>query len=83
MGNNVVAERFIISSGTEVSDHAVVTNCFIGQGCVLSKHYSAINSLFFSNCQGFNGEACSVFAGPFTVSHHKSTLLIAGLFLVL
>ncbi len=80
VGNNVVAERFIISSGTEVSDHAVVTNCFIGQGCVLSKHYSAINSLFFSNCQGFNGEACSVFAGPFTVSHHKSTLLIAGLF---
>ncbi len=80
VGNNVVAERFIISSGTEVSDHAVVTNCFVGQGCVLSKHYSAINSLFFSNCQGFNGEACSVFAGPFTVSHHKSTLLIAGLF---
>ncbi len=80
IGNNVVAERFIISSGAEVSDHAVVTNCFIGQGCILSKHYSAINSLFFSNCQGFNGEACSIFAGPFTVSHHKSTLLIAGLF---
>lgn len=80
IGNNVVAERFIISSGSEVSDHAVVTNCFIGQGCVLSKHYSAINSLFFSNFQGFNGEACSIFAGPFTVSHHKSTLLISGMF---
>ncbi len=80
IGYNVVAENFIISSGSEVSDHAVITNCFVGQGCILSKHYSAINSLFFCNCQGFNGEACSVFAGPFTVSHHKSTLLIAGMF---
>ena len=38
------------------------------------------DSLFFSNCQGENGEACSIFAGPFTVTHHKSTLLIAGMF---
>ena len=37
-------------------------------------------SLFFSNCQGENGEACAIFAGPFTVTHHKSTLLIAGMF---
>ncbi|MBQ5923015.1 MAG: DUF4954 family protein, partial [Alistipes sp.] len=27
-----------------------------------------------------NGEACAIFAGPFTVTHHKSTLLIAGMF---
>jgi carbonic anhydrase/acetyltransferase-like protein (isoleucine patch superfamily) len=80
LGYNVVAENFIISSGSEVNDHAVITNCFIGQGCMLGKHYSAINSLFFCNFQGFNGEACSIFAGPFTVSHHKSTLLIAGMF---
>jgi hypothetical protein len=42
--------------------------------------YSATDSLFFSNCHGENGEACSIFAGPFTVTHHKSTLLIAGMF---
>jgi hypothetical protein len=42
--------------------------------------YSATDSLFFSNCQGENGEACAIFAGPFTVTHHKSTLLIAGMF---
>jgi hypothetical protein len=36
--------------------------------------------LFFSNCQGENGEACALFAGPYTVTHHKSTLLIAGMF---
>ncbi|HPS14150.1 MAG TPA: DUF4954 family protein, partial [Prolixibacteraceae bacterium] len=44
------------------------------------KNYSAENSLFFANCQGFHGEACSIFAGPFTVTHHKSTLLIAGMY---
>jgi hypothetical protein len=75
-----VAENFIVSSGSEVSDHTVISNCFVGQGCILSKHYSAIHSVFFANCQGFNGEACSIFAGPFTVTHHKSTLLIAGMF---
>jgi hypothetical protein len=80
IGYNVVAENFIISSGSEVSDHTVISNCFVGQGCILSKHYSAIHSVFFANCQGFNGEACSIFAGPFTVTHHKSTLLIAGMF---
>lgn len=79
-GYNVVAENFIVSSGSEVSDHTVISNCFVGQGCILSKHYSAIHSVFFANCQGFNGEACSIFAGPFTVTHHKSTLLIAGMF---
>jgi hypothetical protein len=36
--------------------------------------------LFFANCGGFHGEACSIFAGPYTVTHHKSTLLIAGIF---
>jgi len=80
IGYNVVAENFIISSGAEISDHAVISSCFIGQGCLLGKHYSAIHSVFFANCQGFNGEACSIFAGPFTVTHHKSTLLIAGMF---
>ena len=52
----------------------------VGQACRLGHNYSASDSLFFSNCQGENGEACAIFAGPFTVTHHKSTLLIAGMF---
>ena len=56
------------------------SRCFIGQNCRLGHTYSATDSLFFSNCQGENGEACAIFAGPFTVTHHKSTLLIAGMF---
>ncbi|HAH23155.1 MAG TPA: DUF4954 domain-containing protein [Prolixibacteraceae bacterium] len=80
LGAGILAENFIVSSGAEISDGVIISNCFIGQGCILGKQYSAENSLFFANCQGFLGEACSVFGGPYTVSHHKSTLLIAGMF---
>ncbi len=80
IGNDVIMDHFIICSGSKVNDAAVIDKCFIGQGCTLSKQYSAENSLFFANCGGYHGEACSIFAGPFTVTHHKSTLLIAGIF---
>jgi len=58
----------------------ILDGCFVGQSVKLGKQYSAENSAFFANCEGFHGEACSIFAGPYTVTHHKSTLLIAGLF---
>jgi hypothetical protein len=80
LGAGILAQNFIVSSGSEIADGAILSNCFIGQGCVLGKQYSAENSLFFANCQGFHGEACSIFGGPYTVTHHKSTLLIAGMF---
>lgn len=80
IGQGVILENFIVCSGTRITDSTLVSNCFVGQGCILDKHYSAVESAFFANCQGFHGEACSIFAGPYTVSHHKSTLLIAGLF---
>ena len=80
VGCEVVMKDFIISSGSTVDEGAMLTRCFVGQGCVLGHGYSASDSLFFSNCHGENGEACAVFAGPYTVTHHKSTLLIAGMF---
>jgi UDP-3-O-[3-hydroxymyristoyl] glucosamine N-acyltransferase len=80
IGYGVIAEDFIICSGSTVDDGAMLARCFVGQACVLSHSYSASDSLFFSNCHGENGEACAVFAGPYTVTHHKSTLLIAGMF---
>lgn len=80
LGAGILAENFIVSSGSEISDGTILSNCFVGQGCILGKQYSAENSLFFANCQGFHGEACSIFGGPYTVTHHKSTLLIAGMF---
>jgi len=80
IGSGVKCNDFIISSGTEITDSTLVSRCFIGQGCIMGKHYSALDSLFFANCQGFHGEATAIFAGPYTVSHHKSSLLIAGMF---
>jgi hypothetical protein len=80
IGPGVYAEDFVVASGSTISDGTIISHCFVGQGCVLAKQYSAENSVFFANCGGFHGEACSIFAGPYTVTHHKSTLLIAGLF---
>jgi len=80
LGSGVKCMDFIISSGVEIGDSTLVDKCFVGQGTIFDKHYSAGESLFFSNCQGMHGEACAIFAGPYTVTHHKSTLLIAGMF---
>ena len=80
IGHNVMAEDFIISSGACITDGAALIRCFVGQACHLGHLFSAHDSLFFSNCQGENGEACAVFAGPYTVTMHKSSLLIAGMF---
>ena len=80
IAHGVIADDFIICSGSHVADNTSLERCFVGQCCHLGHGYSASDALFFSNCQEENGEACAIFAGPFTVTHHKSTLLIAGMF---
>ena len=80
IGEGVIADDFIICSGSSVDDNVTLERCFIGQACIMGHSYSASDSLFFSNCHEENGEACAIFAGPYTVTHHKSTLLIAGMF---
>ena len=80
LGYSVICTDFIISSGSRVESGTALSRCFVKQACTLSHGYSASDSLFFSNCHGENGEACAIFAGPFTVTHHKSTLLIASQF---
>jgi hypothetical protein len=80
IGSGVVAKYFIIQSGSSITDGALLDHCFIGQGAKIGKQYSIENSAFFSNCEGFHGEAVSIFAGPYSVTHHKSTLLIAAMF---
>ena len=80
IGVKVIAEDFIIAESSSVTGGALLSEVFVGQGCRIGRQYSAENSVFFANCEAFHGEACSIFAGPYTVTHHKSTLLIAGLF---
>ena len=80
IGMGVILDNSIVSTNCKVFDGALIYACFIGQGCEIGEQFSAENSLFFSNCIGLHGEACSIFAGPFTVTHHKNTLLIAGMY---
>jgi hypothetical protein len=80
VGENVIAKNFIILSGSKVDGGALVDKCFVGQGVEIGKQFSAENSLFFANSEAFHGEAVSIFGGPYTVTHHKSSLLIAGMY---
>lgn len=76
VGDAVILEHVIILSDSKVEDAVQMDNCFVGQGCHIGRLYSAANSLFFANCFFENGEACAYFAGPYSVSHHKATLMI-------
>ena len=80
IGDAVIAKDFIVAEGAHVVGGAIVQKSFVGQGCRVGNQFSAENCLFFANCEAFHGEAVSFFAGPYTVTHHKSTLLIGGMF---
>lgn len=80
VGVNVVAKDFILTSGSLVDEGAVLVRTFVGQGTKISRLFSAHDSLFFANCTCENGESAAVFGGPYTVTVHKSSLLIAGMF---
>ena len=77
IGDNVILEHVIVLSDSHIGDAAQLDYCFVGQGCHIGRMFSATQSLFFANCHFENGEACALFAGPYSVSHHKATLLIA------
>lgn len=79
VGTGVIAKDFIIAEGAHVTDATRLSRCFVGQRVRLENGFSAVDSVFFANSHFEQGEACSVFAGPFSVSHHKATLLIAGM----
>lgn len=77
VGNDVDAEDFIVEDGY-VDAGTLLRRCYVGQGVELQKRFTAHDSLFFANCSLENGEACAILAGPYTVSMHKSSLLIGG-----
>ncbi len=75
VGKGVDAENFIIEDAV-VSGGSLLRNTYVGQGSVIDKGFTSHDSLFFANCSMENGEACAVLAGPYSVSMHKSSLLI-------
>lgn len=76
VGTNVIASDFIFAHQSTVDTAARLDHVFVGEGSRVANGFSAHHSLIFSNCILENGEAAALFAGPFTVSMHKSTLLI-------
>jgi carbonic anhydrase/acetyltransferase-like protein (isoleucine patch superfamily) len=80
IGSGVILRNFIVSEGAVVDSGACMERVFVGQGVTAGGRVSVLDSLLFANCELSNSEVCSVFAGPYTVTHHASTLLIAGLF---
>ena len=80
IGVGVICENSVIYNGSSVLNNAKLENCFVGEACVITDGFTAESSLFFANCYMSNGEACAAFCGPFSASHHKSSLLIGGMF---
>ncbi len=80
IGTGVICENSIISDGCSIINSVKMENCFVGEACKISNGFTAEASVFFANSYMSNGEACAAFCGPFTASHHKSSLLIGGMF---
>jgi hypothetical protein len=78
VGAGVQARHFMVLSGSRVEEGCQLESCFVGQGVLMRGQLSAEHCAFFANSEVYHGEAVSVFAGPYTVSHHRSTLLIGA-----
>lgn len=80
IGADVVMENCIVAASATIIDGAKLYNSFIGESVHVGRGFTSESSLFFANSHAENGEACAAFCGPFTCTHHKSTLLIGGQF---
>lgn len=76
IGSGVICENSIIADGSSVLNSAKLFNCYVGEASQVTNGFTAESSLFFANTFMANGEACAAFCGPFSASHHKSSLLI-------
>ena len=80
IGTGVICENSIICNGCSISNSVKMQDCFVGEACQITNGFTAEASVFFANSYMANGEACAAFCGPFSASHHKSSLLIGGEF---
>ena len=80
IGTGTIVENSIICEGSSLNNSVKIQDCFVGEACQLSNGFTASTSVFFANSYMSNGEACAAFCGPFSASHHKSSLLIGGMF---
>lgn len=76
IGSGVICENSIIADGSSILNSAKLNGCYVGEACQITNGFTAESCLFFANTYMSNGEACAAFCGPFSASHHKSSLLI-------
>ncbi len=80
VGANVTARDFLAVENSRIDTGANLERAVVGEGVIVAGGFTLIDSLLFAGSHCEAGEAVSIFGGPYTVSHHKATLLIAGFF---
>lgn len=78
VSDGVICENAIIQAGSSITDFAKLYDTFVGEACHVGRGFTSENSVFFANSHMDNGESCAALCGPFSVSHHKASLLIGG-----
>ena len=74
IGTGVICENSIICNGCSITNSVKMQDCFVGEACQITNGFTAEASVFFAN--SYMANVC----GPFSASHHKSSLLIGGEF---
>lgn len=78
IGDDVIMENVVAQAGSTIVDGAKLYDSFVGEACHIGRGFTSEGSLFFANSHMDNGESCAALCGPFSVSHHKSSLIIGG-----
>lgn len=74
----VTARHFVLGRKARLDGATHVERAFLGEGTEVGKGAIITDTVLFADSQFHGGEAVSAWCGVHTVSHHKSTLLIAG-----
>ncbi len=76
IGAGVIIDNTIILPSTSILNNVTLESCFVDEACCIKNGFCAENSVFCANSILSHGEAAAALCGPFTASHHRSTLLI-------
>ena len=76
LGEGVAAEDCIFLQGSRTAGGTRLAHSLVGEGVNLDQDFFAKHSLFFANSELTLGESACSACGPFTVSHHRATLIL-------
>lgn len=78
IGSGVIMDSCTVLGKCQIDNFSRLSRCFVSENTRITNGFLAENCVITVNCHLSAGEAVSCFLGPFTVSHHKSTLLIGA-----